>query len=536
MNNWRTVTDLVAYVPLNQECVYFSVPDKKSYQLAVTKNIEGYFNETHIDVNEFELKISRSSNKEYDYDYLDPALYVRSPQLPDSTIWYRVENYDGNLINIISQLNCEKGIFTGYIFEAVFCEDNPSGVAFCCREMIEYKKCLAEMSRRINCDLYKKTKTWIPGHRYDTIKDTVYYLATVKSRRVDNSYSEFTEDSSKCPRVHLVVKNLRDTDKSISDILNTRTFGTGEDDIQVLETMSSRVDSGESLVNDYTKYEDYLKYLVPNSIKKCEIKEKYGYTKYESPKTILDNFCYFDEPSVNYSTILQDDGNSIIDSVTKVIGAQVFDCILNTWNLNKFRKDLNIGSKNTLEENKKALSMLFPSCFISDGNSLKYIYYTGLFKHIGLDFEDIISKCLVNWDENQVVYDKFDDFIKYLFYTRLRNQSHLSTQRVNSTNHPLDIVTIKDVFGDSELTNSLVDLLEQGRQGYGCGISSFNIVNIGTRKEPKEFINATVTLDDLIKFKSKKGESELSESLKYDILINKFCSLAISFDRTGEIK
>lgn len=97
-------------------------------------------------------------------------------------------------------------------------------------------------------------------------------------------------------------------------------------------------------------------------------------------------------------------------------------------------------------------------------------------------------------------------------------------------------MTIKDVFGDSELTNSLVDLLEQGRQGYGYGISSFNIVNIGTRKEPKEFINATVTLDDLIKFKLKKGESELSESLKYDILINKFCSLAISFDRTGEIK
>ena len=166
-----------------------------------------------------------------------------------------------------------------------------------------------------------------------------------------------------------------------------------------------------------------------------------------------------------------------------------------------------------------------------------YLYYSGLYKKIGLDLNAILIDTLGDWDENTVVYGSFDNYLKFISYTeqRLKNQ-YVSQQRVNSTTYKLETNTLNDIFGETELKDSLIELVNYAKSNIGLGIDSYRILNIGTKKSPKEFISCTVTINDLIDFKSKKGELELSETLKHDILLAKFCQVSVSFDRDSEIK
>ena len=401
--------------------------------------------------------------------------------------------------------------------------------------MKEYNECFEEMKRRLNCEFFKKTKKWIPGHRYDSIKETLYYLGCVKSRRQDDKGSEFIDDPAKCKEVYLAVRRLKSGETSISDVFKSRVIGDREDDIVVLDSPKSMVDSGSVLKDDFTRFEDYLDWLIPNSLNRCKKVQEFGYVSYDNPKIFFDVFAYFSEDP-DYTKKLKT-GIPPLNYAYRVVKDLVFDCLLNSWETKNYRSDMTLSKTKSVEQNMEALSNLFLSSGVKDGNALRNLYYSGLYKRIGIDLNEILTDVLGSWNEDNTIYGSFDNYMKFLFYTESRTMNqYRSQQRVKSATHKLETNTISELFGDGELKESLIDLINYARNNVGIGVSSYKIFDVGTKKEPKEFVTCIVTVDNILKFKSKKGESEITETLKHEIMLSKFCQLSISFDREGEIR
>ena len=530
MNNWRLVTDLVAFLPSSskEKSVLLSAPEKKSYELAVTRQIEGYYDTIHMDENKFELKINKNG-----------ILEIKSKQLPESESWYQIKNCETDVLiyKLITQLNVNKGSFDSYEFMAVFNEDFPSDVEFICSEMEEYRQCYEEMRRRTCCEIYSKTKKWIPGHRYDSIKNTYYYLAKVNSTRENETYSSFKAESPTV--VYLVVTNLKENEKTVSDVLKNRAIGNEKDDIQILYSIPSMVDSGEELKDDFTGIEEYWKYLTQNTVMAYKTKQPFGYDEINTKKVrfLFDTISLYNDSSKYDGNYMVEPDITVKELLSDITKELVFDCILKYWNLPSFREDLQIGDSKTIDKNIKSLHKLFFSNYIEDPNSLKFDYYENLYGQMNVNIEDIINDELIGWSEN-IVYSDFDNYLKYIFYTEKRNKSnHVSQQRVKSTNYKLTISTLKDIFGEGPLRESLLKLINYSNHNYGKGVSAYEIISVGTKKEPKDFISCVITVDDLLKFqKGEKGEEIIPENLKYDILTNRFHKLSITYDLGGEIE
>jgi hypothetical protein len=92
---------------------------------------------------------------------------------------------------------------------------------------------------------------------------------------------------------------------------------------------------------------------------------------------------------------------------------------------------------------------------------------------------------------------------------------------------------LKDLYGDSELKDAIIGAVNKVREDFGLGATEYNLIDIGNKKEPKEYIICKLTLDDLIKFK--KGVSKMSETLKNEILENHFVWVQVVFDKDGII-
>jgi hypothetical protein len=118
---------------------------------------------------------------------------------------------------------------------------------------------------------------------------------------------------------------------------------------------------------------------------------------------------------------------------------------------------------------------------------------------------------------------------------RKETDKNTSRQREKSTRYKLDIVTLKDLYGESsELKDTIIECINKVRSNYGLGASEYEKINIGTRKEPLEYIICELTLEDIIKLK--KGVSELSETLKNEIMKRHFVWVQVVFDKDGDIK
>lgn len=521
MNNWRLTGEVSVYL-VNDNQIYLASPEKKQYQTAVLKQIgNNSYSEIVLTGPKF---VARVVNFSATFMFL-----VKSDDLPDPDTWYTVVNfYKPSIWPIISQLNINAGVIEGQTFEAVFSEDGKYECAFISSDMLEYKSAREEMKRRMNCEIFKKTKKWIPGHRYDSLKETYYYLGKVMSRKSDEFSSDYISDPLSMVEVHLVVNNLKDTDKNISDILKTRCYGYNEDDIKVLWKLPSCVDSGEAINDDLG--DDIMVYwdnMLDNAINYCSSNLE-GYTNYIEHSTIFNIFAFQSLGKTTYPA-------HILEKVEGVLNSMVYDIIINYWNLERFRGDTIINSKNSSTENVTNGLNLFYS-LLGDLNIQKNVYYKNLFeKGFKINLKAIIEKQLDNWDEASLSLT-FEDYVKNIsyFHKRADHLKYTSQQRVLSTNYKLDIITLEDLFSNTELKNTLIDIVNSARNNYGLGVQEFVTSNIGTKKNPIEYTKCVITLSDLIKHK--KGMSGISETLKNEIMASKFCTVSILFDKDGEIK
>lgn len=521
-NDWRLTPEIIAFIVLGVEnkVVYLASPEKKTYRAAVSKLV-GPCKEIQSSLNEFELKIQRT-----DYDE-DPRVFIRNSEVLPDDDWYVVGNfYSPHLLDFFLELNSEKGVFAGETFEAVFSESDPNQVSFVSPGMPGYKKCLEEMRRRISCDSGKKTRKWIPGHRYDTMTGTYIYLAPVQSRRSAPNDSKFLDDASTV-QAYLYVSDIDKSKKTISEVLKSGVYGDGEYDIKVSYTMPSAVDSGKILDDDYTAIEDYWPMMLDAAKKSATKIEEFGCERLIKIKKVFDVFCYQSPKNLGYK-------KEIVDVFRPILSEALDSILLSCWDLPRARKDLIVSSTASIEANVKALEKSL-YLYTEDINTQRTDYYTEMFRVLGIDIAKEIEKRAVAWNTKDMLTD-FDTFKKYSFYfdTRVAQGAITSRQRVDSTPYKLDVVSIENIFGAGELTESLKSLVNFTRENCGLGVSRFISYNNGTKKDPKEYVSIEISLNDLVKWCG--GEEKMSDRLKKAILDKKFTRIFIAIDKNREVE
>ena len=413
-----------------------------------------------------------------------------------------------HLASIIEQNKLDHGLFDEE-FEPIFNTKLGTYISFVSQSMKEYGNYSEEMSRVINCKLYSKTKKIIIGHRYDSLDETRYYIAKIKSRKSSLSSSTFADENSVTDG-YLYVSNLKDTDKTIDDILKTRVFGISSDCIKVeLGKIPSMVDSGEALENNLSgDISKYWETMLDNTVQSYKIITAEGYEYLDEYKNIFDIFSY-QTKNLDYNSCITDATKNKLEIYTHQI---LHHLLLMYWNKLSYREDLFIGTSNTDDKNKEALIKLFYENIGSE-NVMRHIYYRDLINSLGISLENIVDNEVSTWNLNKEVFDNFDTYYKHLFYIRRNRLGEDQADYLSTKNKK----TLKDLYVESQLKDVIIELITEAKNNYGIGVRDF-------RKNDNQ-IFCEVTIDDIL-----QKYSPISEELKKDIVDFRFNRVMVTFN------
>lgn len=508
-NKWRLVSDVLAMFPVeNPDAVFITNLDNKKQESIIAEEIENYYQSTNYTKqtvnNEFHIKITSS------------GLFVRCDNFLDSSKWYFVNNFQVPQVYwIISQIKNDLGVFDeSETFEAIFNDGLVSSVGFTNKSMFNYNSCFEEMGRRVVCDMSKKTKKRIPGHRYDSAEKSLYYLGSFVSRKT--SKGMFASESNITP-VDLYATNITKDDKSISDIFKNHVIG---DDIIAMETQESLVDFGEILKNDFDKddIQNYWKYLYQNSINKKDFDVEYKTWNYGR---VLQVFSYQSATNLNYNLPSEIDLPAYLKNV-------LLNIIKEYWNKNnKFRKDNEIKKSKSKSENITALLNLFFANLI-DSNIYKNDYYTDMLCKLKVDLSKLADIVLDEWEIMNKDADKtWDSYVKL---SSCIGENFISDQRTKEIMR-IDVkkVLIADLLPET-LKNVIIDIAYNANDDFGLNINTYKIYNLGTKRAPREYTEMKITLDDICK------SGKLDDKIKKDIMKEKFYSIEIFCNKGGKLE
>jgi hypothetical protein len=502
-NSWRLVTDL--------KLIIFSEDNIKKVCLIPTG--KNYFEQIYkkylknCPYQEIELNDEISFNARIEKD-LTLSILI-------DNVWYVVRNFSKNdsLGELVSQLDCAAGSFADKI-EPIFSDNFPTEVKFTNEDMDTYDDCFDEMIRRVNCSMLKKTRKWIPGHRYDSEKETYIYLGKVFSHKKDKYSSDYLRGDDMVEN-YLVLRSVKGIKNNI-DALTNKVIGDSDDNIQVLYKLPLMVDSGEKLEILDNRFEDFREKMIQmlnnnfqNNRKIIPLKEA------------LSAYCYKSNKEVE--TISEFSKNILV----QFIKSKLIDILVKFYNIEfYFPKEKTLSYKRTPEENVQALLQIFLDDIDRD-NIIQSIYYPEQFKDLGIDLQSICEEVLYGFNINQVVFGDFNNYITlaedYFKYHEIGNSRKVSTQFKDKELKKKN-VTLEEILGEGELLDSIKELIGFVVSGNYLDVTKCEILN-------DNIMSITITLADLIKFRQ-----DLTKNLKTEILRNKFQVLDIKFDKDLEIK
>lgn len=502
--NWRLLV-LGAKVFINEKKEIYLVSAENKDDVELVKQLK----RQGIVYSEFELPEGTKFRLKFINHENSLRIMAKTEKLGDS--WLRVMNfYDLHFPSILEQNIIDHGEIQNE-FELIFNKSNPTQISFISPEMSDYSECVDEMTRMINCSLYKKTKKIQAGHRYDSPTETRIYIGKVNSRKSCMDSSVFL-DNTQVKDVWLYVNRLKPGIKTTDDIFKSCIFGTGICDIKVeFGTIPSMVDSGEVLeVNNDPDITTYWDDTLLRSIKACETVTKEGYLSYQYYEPVLDLFSY-QTSNLGYDKF---SSKSYLEIFIKDV---MKHHLLIYWDKINYRADLIIGKNKTEEENIKTLVKLFYEGLGSE-NVMRHLYYFEILNKLGIDIENLATIVLKAWSINNELYADFDTYYKHLFYIKRNKLGEESIDfRVKGAK------SLKDLYVDGYLIDMIIKLVDEAKSNYGIGINDYKI------NEDKS-ITCKITLEDIM-----HKEPSLSEGLKKEILKYKFYSICLTFDDTHKV-
>ena len=472
------VNDLIAYIVIGRKELYLAIFNDKKENGKVKRKISMPVEILRLPENKFSLE----------FQPLDFAVetYISSPFLPTPDK-YLVRNFDqSTAIRLLCEAKHDKAVFDSK-FEACFTGDDNEKVTFISEEQESYQEVFDEMVRRFFAKSGKKTRKWIPGHRYDNTEKTYYYLGEFLSRKKDVENSVFYNTEDELTIVHFYIENLGE-EKTIEEVFKNRHLGKGPGDIKVIfGNLPGCIDSGQKLEPGE---EVSLRSLYPGN------------------KNLLEALCFL---SPGDSLDFQPD---TIDEVRELVREGLRECLYKSWGIK-------IKEKNP----ENLIELFLENLAEQDLNICSKTYHQGLFRALGIILQDETIRVLRDWSEDNLSRT-FEDFIENVEYFKKR-QSLLSSTSYQREGDP--IVKIENLYGKDELTNSLISLINYARSNFGEGVSDYRVIKVG---KDKNNIVCRIDCKDLLEY---LGEN-ISENLKKEILENKFTKLTIYFNENTTIQ
>ena len=519
IDNWRLTSDVVLMFENTGDGnkVYIASPEKKQYEVAISKLSNNIYTKKTVENANFEVKIGVQKNL--------PAIYIKTSQLP-TLDWTIVANfYHPSVWNILSQCSTNHGVVEGK-FNIVFTESDIKAVSVVSSEMIEYSNASNEMKRRLRCEIGKKTKSLKPGHRYDSLKETRYYLCPIVSRKLNHSASDFQDDTTTLKTPGYIYTNvIFEDDHSISDILKTRKFGSNKEDLKVaISENLPWIDSGQELTNDFSgNIKDYWEIVAENTLK-AGIKpiDKSSLSICTNLPDVLEILSCQSQIDLNYD-ISETLTNTIKSTISEILEYN----LLKFWKLKSAQPELELSDKKEHEKNIEALETLFYKS-LEDSNIHKFTYYKSLFNRLKINLNKLSETIIINFSESNLT-KSFEDYLNYRFYWKNKKSIYYSNSRpildYTLIRTSEGVPKVEELFGKSDLSKTISDLYNYAISNFGEGISEYSVV--ASNKKSSEFsVFCCITLDDILKYK--KGVSGMSENLKNEIVRNKFDNITIN--------
>ena len=539
---WKLVSELGALVDNQSNNVWLYMDCKKTYKASLYKKIKDstgennlVLDETDLESNEFQLKFDNELH-----------IYIKSEELPKKDEWYILQNFakDPRYIgSILSGCTIKNGEVDGsVVFEAAFCDSLPGEVVLACSSMKEYGEYLDEMSREVNCRLYKKTSCskWIPGHMYYSEKQTYYYLGEVLTRRISDLDSELL-DPVDYEKGYLVISSIdKDVDKTVEDVLKNHVLGqcTCEDEnkIQVLVSPKPMVDGGEALKPienfDITKY---WSLMIENAVNKSKV--LYGDGQWKDYTDLFSIYCPLSLMSSNtkdYSNL----NEYVVDLLKDVLHTTMLNTIISTNSVQKGVTMFNITPDSTGSD-AVLVNDVIDSYFINtvnDYNVNRVHYYTNLFNEIGIDVTKLTAEIIDTYSDETVVFRDLDSMYKYIdiynkyhFYYENEVFDQIDKSSKFSRNNPVPLTSKLS----KDIAQTISDIVDKARDCFGTCVSEYRIENNGTTRTPLEYEFFKITLSDVVNYYN--GVSNVPKSLNDELVACRFREVILRTDRGSKV-
>lgn len=485
---WKISGDLTIYSSENK--IWLVNPEglKKRDLLLLRRNV-GDSKESRLETNEFQLRVRPD---------------LRFEVLHEGA-WKVVMNLVGTEYSgfILTQASVEKGVLSG-TFEAIVCPLYPGKVFFVSQDMEEYDSCFDEMTRAFNVGMFKKTRKWIPGHRYDSAKVTYYYLGEYSVNMGPDIYG--TEFFGSLRKAHIVCKNIRGC-KTVSEVFLK--YPLGHDGLEILETLPLMVDSGESLKDD-------LGGTMPGELSTAMF-NKFLMEK-RQPSEVLS--------ALSYGTSQAE--RTIVDYAKEVYQDHLYKALVTYW---KSSSSSDLGNESDLEETVREAIRIACKC-INPHNVYSNLYYSGLYGELGLSLEKMTKEAISKFTFKNSVFTRFEDYLRwgpdYFKYHEIASPDKTLNQRVKSI-YPggsRKVETLEKTLGGACLAQEVKNIVDEATADISFDVTFY--------QDNDAFVRVKVTVDDLIKHR--KGVQNMPETLKREIMANMFQSVIIEFDKNSPIK
>lgn len=536
---WRLVTELSAFVSNQENKVWLYLDGKKVYKSKVKKLISSDYRSKDLmldsillDSNEFQLKLDKNF-----------SVFVKSPELPKKDEWYELCNFasDPRYVGaFLEDCNIEKGIVnSGSVFEAAFSEDCPGEVVLACDGMKDYEDYFNEMTRVVNCSIFKKTggTKWKPGYRYDSETQTYYYLGEVLVRRRDNLDSELLDQADYVKGYLVASKIDRKTEKTVEDVLKNHVLGQGTDEnkLQVLFSPKPMVEGSKVLeVPDDFDITNYRDMMIDVAVSKCTVPYGNSWRDYTDLFSIFEPLSLMSENVKDYSN-LRDDTK---EQLEVVLSTTILNTIITT---NSIQTGVTMFSitKDSTREDTGLVNDVVESYFINtmnDSNISRVSYYTELFEDLGISVSDIAADIVDSYSDEGTIYKDLDSMYNFVELYRKNHWSYEaeifdqlkdSAKFNTSGQKPLTSVL------SNKVADVIVELVEKARESYGTCICEYRVENNGTTRTPLEYEYFKITLTDIVNYYN--GVSNVPQSLSNELVAGRFREVTIRTDRNSKV-
>ena len=523
-NSWRLVNNLLAFVieSCGDKLVFISGVEKKEYSSVVKRMISLYT----TDITKVREYYINSQGIEVSFDLSDcsngiknrEVLKIKSKDLPESD-YYILANFDKSLesiTNLIKYLKIENGSIVG---DCELSIDSSSGLVRVVQNLmpdyVEYKE---EFIRRMNCEIYKKTTKWIPGHRYDSLEQTYFYLGQIKSHTALPNNSEFLEGSEMTEWCLVSTSKTGEYKDNIEALVN----GFAEGTIKVIQKPILMVDSGKAF-EIKESYNTILNAALYYTI--MHTKDSNGDYMINNVSDVLQLFNY-ESPESKYE-ISDEIKEMLKEYFTNIIDNLIPVC----WE--RPQNDMHrVTASKSLDENAEACFNTLIS-YSQSSNIKKYSYYKSLFKYLDFDILDLIKERLSIWSPKRVLSD-FDLYSKYAGkMVEISTTAIVVLRSKDSSNHDLKEVPLSSFLAgreESDITKIVNTIVDYTRKHSNIYVANYEVNNVGTKSCPKIYEKFKINLNNIINY-HKEQELEMPENLKYEIMLNKFYQVIIEVDK-----